>query len=91
MNKLISLLIIFSITINAYGDDGLIFSQNSTMNCGFKPIPKIGYRIGRCINGRWEQVSTGASSTMNCGFKPIPKIGYRIGRCINGRWEQVSK
>jgi hypothetical protein len=57
MNKLISLLIIFSISINAYGDDGLIFSQYSTMNCGLKPIPKIGYRIGRCINGRWEQVS----------------------------------
>ena len=91
MNKLISLLLIFSISISAYGDDTFLFSQYSTVNCGIKPIPQIGYRIGRCINGRWEQVSTGSSSTVNCGIKPIPQIGYRIGRCINGRWEQVSK
>jgi hypothetical protein len=93
MNKVISSLLIFCLSITAYGNETFIFSQynNSTMNCGIKPIPRIGHRIGRCINGSWEQVSTGASSTMNCGIKPIPRIGHRIGRCINGSWEQVSK
>jgi hypothetical protein len=72
-------------------DDYLVLAQySSSLNCGLKPLPKIGHKIGRCVNGRWEQVSTGASGSLNCGLKPLPKIGHKIGRCINGRWEQVS-
>jgi len=33
------------------------FGQSSSLNCGLKPLPNLGYKIGRCINGRWEQVS----------------------------------
>jgi hypothetical protein len=29
-------------------------AQNLT--CGLKPIPEIGCRIGRCVDGVWEQV-----------------------------------
>jgi hypothetical protein len=93
MKYRLSFLLIFCLSISVYADESFIFSEytNGTLNCGLKPLPKLGYRIGRCINGRWEQVSTGSSSTLNCGLKPLPKLGYRIGRCINGRWEQVSK
>lgn len=69
----------------------LILAQLSSMNCGLKPLPQLGYEIGRCINGQWEQVSKSNSSNMNCGLKPLPQLGYEIGRCINGQWEQVSK
>ena len=27
-----------------------------SMNCGIAPIPQLGCSIGRCVNGRWEQV-----------------------------------
>jgi len=67
------------------------FGQSSSLNCGLKPLPKLRYKIGRCINGQWEQVSKRTSSSLNCGLKPLPKLGYKIGRCINGQWEQVSK
>ena len=68
-----------------------MLAQLSGLNCGLKPLPKLGYRIGRCINGQWEQVSEGYSSGLNCGLKPLPQLGYKIGRCINGQWEQVSE
>jgi len=29
-------------------------AQNLT--CGLKPIPEVGCRIGRCVDGAWEQV-----------------------------------
>jgi len=74
--------------INNQGN--LILAQFGGLNCGVKPVPRVGYRIGRCINGQWEQVSSGYSSGINCGVKPVPRVGYRIGRCINGQWEQVS-
>ena len=67
-----------------------IILAQSGINCGIKPLPRLGYRIGRCINGQWEQVSDRGTSGINCGIKPLPRIGYRIGRCINGQWEQVS-
>jgi hypothetical protein len=69
----------------------IILAQASAFNCGLKPLPQLGYEIGRCINGRWEQVSKRASSPLNCGHKPLPQLGYEIGRCINGQWEQISK
>lgn len=72
-------------------EEGVFLAQlGSAVQCGVKPIPRVGYRIGRCINGQWEQVSKGGSSGINCGVKPIPRVGYRIGRCVNGQWEQVS-
>ncbi len=60
-------------------------SQSFAYSCGIKPIPNIGCRIGRCIDGDWEQIC----NNMTCGIKPIPNIGCRIGRCIDGSWEQV--
>ena len=35
----------------------LILAQFGGLNCGLKPLPQLGHRIGRCINGQWEQVS----------------------------------
>ena len=58
------------------------------LKCGIKPIPDIGCKIGRCVNGAWEQVCD-RSSGVTCGIKPIPNVGCKIGRCVNGQWEQV--
>ena len=35
-----------------------VVSSSSAQNltCGIKPIPEIGCRIGRCVDGMWEQV-----------------------------------
>src|SRR5680860_173764 len=82
---------VFGQTSGVEKQQNRILAQLGTLNCGVKPIPKIGHEIGRCINGQWEQVSKSTNSTLNCGLKPIPRIGYEIGRCINGQWEQVSK
>jgi len=57
-------------------------------SCGIKPIPNIGCRIGRCVNGAWEQICD-QSPAISCGIKPIPQIGCRIGRCVDGAWEQI--
>jgi|GEM_PF-6851574 len=73
-----------------YGNT-IVLAQLGSLNCGLKPLPELGYEIGRCINGQWEQVSKSFSSGLNCGLKPLPELGYEIGRCINGQWEQVSK
>ncbi len=66
-----------------------VYSQTSGgfLQCGIKPIPKIGCTIGRCVNGEWEQDCSKSVGT--CGIKPIPDIGCTIGRCINGKWEQI--
>jgi hypothetical protein len=32
-------------------------SGTQILNCGMKPMPRVGYKIGRCVNGQWEQVS----------------------------------
>ena len=61
-------------------------AQNLT--CGIKPIPEIGCRVGRCVNGAWEQICD-QNPGLSCGLKPIPAIGCRIGRCVDGVWEQV--
>jgi len=60
----------------------------NSFSCGLKPLPNIGCKIGRCINGVWEQVCNSTPS-MSCGLKPLPNIGCKIGRCVNGSWEQV--
>jgi hypothetical protein len=65
---------------------GVAPAQNLT--CGLKPIPEIGCRIGRCVNGAWEQICD-RNPGLSCGIKPIPAIGCRIGRCVDGVWEQV--
>ena len=66
-----------------------VYSQTSggLLQCGIKPIPKIGCTIGRCVNGEWEQDCSRSVGT--CGIKPIPDIGCTVGRCINGKWEQI--
>ena len=43
-------------------------AQNLT--CGLKPIPEIGCRIGRCVNGAWEQICD-RNPGLSCGIKPI--------------------
>jgi hypothetical protein len=68
----------------------VLLAQLGSLNCGIKPLPRLGHKIGRCINGQWEQVSSQASGGLNCGLKPLPKLGHKIGRCVNGQWEQVS-
>lgn len=62
--------------------------SGSSFNCGIKPIPNIGCRIGRCLDTGWEQICD-TSPTISCGIRPIPKVGCSIGRCIDGAWEQV--
>lgn len=61
-------------------------AQNLT--CGLKPIPAVGCRVGRCVNGGWEQVCD-SNPGLSCGLKPIPAIGCRVGRCVDGGWEQI--
>jgi hypothetical protein len=61
-----------------------------SLTCGSKPIPEIGCRIGRCVNGAWEQICD-SNPGLSCGLKPIPEIGCRIGRCVDGVWEQVCE
>ena len=80
-----------SLAVPADKQQQIILAQSSSILCGIKPLPRIGYEIGRCVNGQWEQVSRNSSGTIECGIKPLPRIGYEIGRCVNGRWEQVSK
>lgn len=63
-------------------------SGSATLACGIKPIPDIGCRIGRCVDGAWEQVCDSAPM-LTCGIRPIPDIGCRIGRCVDGAWEQI--
>ncbi len=33
-----------------------ISSHSYAQNCGFKPSPQFGCKIGRCVNGKWEQI-----------------------------------
>ena len=62
----------------------------ANLTCGIKPIPDVGCKIGRCVDGYWEQVCDQyGSGSMTCGIKPIPNIGCKIGRCVDGYWEQV--
>ena len=70
----------------AWLPQGVASAQSLT--CGIKPIPSVGCRIGRCVNGAWEQVCD-QSPGLSCGVKPIPNVGCRIGRCVDGMWEQV--
>ena len=70
----------------------LFQSVAEASRCGFKPFPKMGCEIGRCMDdGEWEQVCDQyGSESITCGFKPFPKMGCRIGRCMDdGEWEQV--
>jgi len=50
---------------------------DGTLKCGIKPVPKVGCKIGRCVNGTWEQICD-TSPILNCGIKPIPEVGCRI-------------
>lgn len=56
--------------------------------CGIRPLPEIGCRIGRCVDGHWEQICD-RNPSLTCGIKPIPNVGCRIGRCVSGGWEQI--
>jgi len=29
---------------------------NAAMDCGLKPMPRLGCQIDRCVNGRWTQI-----------------------------------
>ena len=63
-------------------------ATSQSLTCGIKPIPNIGCRIGRCINGQWEQICD-QNPGLSCGIRPIPDVGCKIGRCVDGAWEQV--
>jgi len=32
------------------------FASAQSLTCGIQPIPNVGCRIGRCVDGAWEQV-----------------------------------
>lgn len=38
----------------------LLPAYSYAQNCGFKPNPQFGCKIGRCVNGKWEQVCGGS-------------------------------
>lgn len=57
-------------------------------SCGLKPLPELGCRIGRCVNGAWEQICD-SNPVLSCGIRPTPSLGCRIGRCVDGVWEQI--
>ena len=63
-------------------------AYSQSLTCGLKPLPELGCRIGRCVNGAWEQVCD-SSPSLSCGLKPLPDLGCRIGRCVGGSWEQI--
>lgn len=67
------------------GGDGI---AQGTLACGLRPLPEIGCRIGRCVDGHWEQICD-RSPTLSCGIKPVPNVGCRIGRCVSRNWEQI--
>lgn len=53
------------------------------LNCGMKPIANLGCTIGKCLNGKWEQIcETNPQAT--CGLRPYDEIGCKIGSCVNG-------
>ena len=71
----------------------MFFSTNAVLadgsfTCGLKPLPELGCRIGRCVDGAWERICDSAP-TLSCGLKPLPNLGCRIGRCVDGYWEQI--
>ena len=57
-------------------------------SCGLRPLPELGCRIGRCVNGAWEQICD-ANPALSCGLRPLPELGCRVGRCVDGAWEQI--
>lgn len=63
-------------------------SGSGIINCGLKPLPSLGCRIGRCLSTGWEQICD-QNPIMSCGLKPLPNLGCQIGRCVDGVWEQV--
>lgn len=63
-------------------------TEAQNLTCGIKPIPNIGCRIGRRVNGQWEQICD-RNPALSCGIRPIPSIGCRVGRCVDGVWEQI--
>ncbi len=66
---------------------GEAFAQGN-LTCGLRPLPSIGCRIGRCVNGQWEEICSQAPA-LTCGLRPLPNVGCRIGRCVNGAWEEI--
>jgi hypothetical protein len=66
----------------------LSVAEGQSQTCGLKPLPELGCRIGRCVNGAWEQICD-ANPALSCGLKPLPELGCRIGRCVDGAWEQI--
>jgi hypothetical protein len=67
---------------------GIRSASAQSLTCGLKPLPSLGCRIGRCVNGAWEQICD-QSPAVSCGLQPLPAVGCRIGRCVSGVWEQV--
>lgn len=63
-------------------------AYSQSLVCWLKPLPELGCRIGRCVDGVWEQICD-RSPGLSCGLKPLPRLGCRIGRCVDGVWEQV--
>lgn len=62
--------------------------QAYAADCGPRPLPEGGCKVGTCVNGQWEQICT-PSTTLPCGIKPVAGPGCKIGNCVDGNWEQI--
>jgi hypothetical protein len=71
---------------------GILPICSYAQNCGFKPYALAGCKIGRCVNGKWEQVCGESASESNSNLDTInnaianPKIAD-----IAGAMEQNQK
>jgi hypothetical protein len=82
-----------------------VHTQAQSLVCGLKPLPKVGCKIGQCIDGKWQQVCSNKNpysnnnspfgnqqaTNLSCGIKPIPPVGCKIGQCIDGKWQKVCR
>ena len=82
--KLVSTILLIGLAVMHSGSA----TGQGNLTCGLKPLSNLGCRVGRCVDGAWEQICD-TSPRLSCGLKPLPNLGCRIGRCVDGVWEQV--
>jgi hypothetical protein len=75
--------LLLALVTSVYSVTGLAAS----ISCGIKPIPRVGCKVGSCVDGRWQQ-QCDSRSGLACGLKPLPRPGCEVARCIDGKWQQ---
>tara|TARA_Y100000768_G_scaffold36881_1_gene24111 strand:- start:247 stop:1110 length:864 start_codon:yes stop_codon:yes gene_type:complete len=69
-----------------------LLTNFTSPNCGPKPTPQLGYKVGSCIDGEWQIIAESSIvSAPKCGPKPTPQLGYKVGSCINGEWQVIAE